>query len=112
MATGEDFNALPDNWLCVLYNNNEESFPCNSNSLKAVSLGIAAGGMALLFSMYLTSKVRLLGFPFLLWCHADAGVSPMGSQCFGATTYLAVAAPHAMNRNNFIANIVAVSLRL
>ena len=79
MATGEAIDALPDNWLCILYNNNEESFPCDATALKAVSLGIAAGGMALLFAVYLTNKVSGLVFSFLLRYHAGADAPFVGN---------------------------------
>ena len=52
-------NQALDNYLCIRYNNGKDAFPCNSDVLNAVSVGIAAGGLALLFTVYLTSKVRL-----------------------------------------------------
>lgn len=47
-----------DNWLCLKYNGGKDAFPCNSNAITASSLGIAAGGMALLFTVFLTNKLK------------------------------------------------------
>lgn len=57
METGDAFNVSP-NLFCVQSLFNEDSFPCNSNALTAVSLGIATGGIALLFAVYLTYKLK------------------------------------------------------
>jgi hypothetical protein len=50
--------VLPDNWLCSLYNDGKDVFPCNAGPIQAVSLGIATGGLSLLFTIWLTKKVN------------------------------------------------------
>jgi hypothetical protein len=50
---------VPDNWLCSLYNEGKDVFPCNADPIQAVSLGIATGGLSLLFTIWLTKKVSL-----------------------------------------------------
>ena len=51
-------DQLLDNFLCIRYNNGESAFPCNASPIQAVSLGIAAGGIALIFTVFLMNKVR------------------------------------------------------
>jgi Inorganic H+ pyrophosphatase len=48
---------LLENWLCLAYNDGEVGFPCSASAIEAVSLGLATGGLALLFTIFLTSKV-------------------------------------------------------
>jgi K(+)-stimulated pyrophosphate-energized sodium pump len=47
-----------DNWVCTLFNDGEESFPCNSGAIEAVSLAIAASGVGLMMALYLTTKLK------------------------------------------------------
>lgn len=47
-----------DDWLCIVYNGGVLKFPCNAGPFEAVSAGLVAGGLALLFAGSLTTKVR------------------------------------------------------
>jgi hypothetical protein len=38
--------------------NGQDSFPCNASAIEAVSLGLAAGAVSLLFTLWLYRKVR------------------------------------------------------
>jgi hypothetical protein len=52
----EAIGNLKDSLLfCALQ---EDVFPCNASPIQAVSTGIAAGGLALLFTIWLTKKVN------------------------------------------------------
>ena len=52
----------PDGWICDEFNGGNQSFPCNANAIEAVSLAIAAGGVGLLMTMWLTKKVSQFFF--------------------------------------------------
>lgn len=51
--------SLLDGWECTAYDLDPNSFPCSANSIEAVSVGIAAGGVALLFTFYLMNRVSI-----------------------------------------------------
>lgn len=46
-----------DGWLCRQINDGEESFPCNAAPIDLVSLAIAAGGVGLIMTVWLTHQV-------------------------------------------------------
>lgn len=50
-TVGEEIN-------CVSFGVQPGSFPCDANPIQAMSMGIAAGGAALLFSVFLVKNVR------------------------------------------------------
>lgn len=50
------------------------TFPCGANILEGVSLGIAAGGLGLLMTVYLTKKVSIETFSFYLFMKANCGI--------------------------------------
>lgn len=62
MATDSMATELMDNFLCIKYNNGELAFPCSATAIQASSLGLAGGGAALLFTLFLTHKVILSNF--------------------------------------------------
>lgn len=43
---------------CSTAGGNPFSFPCNADAIQAVSLGIGAGGVSLIFVYYLYKQVR------------------------------------------------------
>lgn len=53
----QGLNQVMDESLCIIYNDGVEAFPCNAGPMNAASLGLAAGGLALIFAMHLTRKV-------------------------------------------------------
>lgn len=55
MATTED---REDGWICRAFNGGEESFPCDATPIHLVSLALAAGGVGLLMTVWLTHQVR------------------------------------------------------
>lgn len=44
---------MDENWCEA----NTDLFPCNTNAITAVSLGLAAGGLSLIFVLFLMRKV-------------------------------------------------------
>jgi hypothetical protein len=46
--------------LFCLVPGNGDAFPCNASAIQAVSTGIAAGGLAILFAFFLTNKVNTI----------------------------------------------------
>ena len=49
--------ALPDGWECRAFGLAEDSFPCSADPILAVSLGLAAGGVARIFTIFLMNRV-------------------------------------------------------
>jgi len=45
--------SLADNWICV-----KEAFPCSAGPIEAVSVSVATGALALLFTLFLTNKLK------------------------------------------------------
>ena len=51
--------SLADNWICIAFNGGKEAFPCSAGPMEAVSVSVATGALALLFTIYLTHKVNV-----------------------------------------------------
>jgi hypothetical protein len=52
-------DLLVDSVTCATLGIDPPVFPCNANAIQAVSLGLGAGGLALLFTLWLYHKVML-----------------------------------------------------
>eukprot|EP00934_Nitzschia_sp_Nitz4_P003444 Nitzschia sp. Nitz4//scaffold364_size14896//5566//8260//NITZ4_008908-RA/size14896-processed-gene-0.5-mRNA-1//1//CDS//3329549270//3434//frame0 len=51
-------STADDNWLCNRYNDGTSSFPCNAGTVEAMSISVVTGGVAILFALSLTAKLR------------------------------------------------------
>lgn len=62
MAADQSISEMKDSLLFCVSEGDMNAFPCNASPIQSVSLGIAAGGMALLFTVFLMSKVNTKKF--------------------------------------------------
>mmetsp|Transcript_17076 Transcript_17076/g.47852 ORF Transcript_17076/g.47852 Transcript_17076/m.47852 type:complete len:786 (+) Transcript_17076:72-2429(+) len=58
MAADQSISEMKDSLLFCVSEGDMNAFPCNASPIQSVSLGIAAGGMALLFTVFLMSKLK------------------------------------------------------
>ena len=53
-------DSIGENINCLSFGVKPGTFPCDANPIQAISMGIATGGVALLFSVFLFKNVRIV----------------------------------------------------